>query len=267
MQEKDLRAYLQHGHTLVKGWLVPGAAEAIVALTAEQRALGLSGAVGEIGVHHGRLFILLYLLTQADEPAVAIDLFSHQDLNVDRSGEGDLARFKENLRRHAGPNTERLVIHEGDSTQLTSDQLVALGAGPFRMISIDGGHTAAITAHDLATTEGALMPGGIVVLDDCFNESWPGVVDGVHAYFSQPRGLVPFGIGANKTLFCHPQYAQRYSGVLKSFAQKTTERAFLGHDVVCFEYEPPSLGQWFRRADPFRFFRKTYHDLMSRLTR
>jgi hypothetical protein len=236
MNDGDLRAYLRHGHNLVKGWLVSGAAEAIVALSAEQRVCGLSGGVSEIGVHHGRLFILLNLLCVGDERAVAIDLFSHQDLNVDRSGAGDLERFKRNLRRHG--DAERLVLHEGDSTQLSSAQLVELARGPLRITSIDGGHTAAITAHDLATCEGALMDGGIVVLDDCFNESWPGVVDGVHAYFSQPRRIVPFGIGANKTFFCHREHAARYAAVLKKLDARAVERDFLDATVVCFECAP-----------------------------
>lgn len=267
MSQGDLRAYLRHGHNLVKGWLIPGAAEAIVALSAEQRASGLSGSVGEIGVHHGRLFIVLYLLTEGGEKAVAIDLFSHQDQNVDGSGAGDLARFKENLRRHADPDLRRLVVHEGDSTQLTSERLVALADGPLRIVSIDGGHTAAITAHDLATSEGALMEGGIIVLDDCFNESWPGVVDGAHQYFAQPRRIVPFGAGANKTFFCHREHAQRYAAVLRRLDRRAVEREFLGSPVICFEYAPWSMQRWLHRADPFRFFRRAYHDLLSRVGR
>src|ERR1700753_2789288 len=108
MKQGALRAYLRHGHNLVKGWLVPGAAEAIAALTAEQRACKIAGGIAEIGVHPGLLFLLLYLLTEGAEKAVAIDLFSHQDQNVDGSGAGDLARFKENLRRHSDPDLKRL---------------------------------------------------------------------------------------------------------------------------------------------------------------
>ena len=168
MQTKSLNAYLAHGHQLVKGWLFPGAPQAIVLLSEEQRRSRLSGGVAEIGVHHGKLFILLYLLSSDNELAVAIDLFSHQELNIDHSGAGDLECFKRNLCRHA--DTRRLVVHEGDSMQLTAAQLLELGGGPLRMISIDGGHTADITAHDLATAEGALAEGGIVLLDDCFKE-------------------------------------------------------------------------------------------------
>ena len=263
MSYGSLNAYLKHGHHLVKGWLQPGAAQAIVLLSQQQHADNLSGGAAEIGVHHGKLFILLYLLGAKNEPAVAIDLFSHQHLNVDRSGAGNLDRFKRNLRRHA--DLSRLVVHEGDSTQLTAAQLLQLGAGPFRLFSIDGGHTAEITAHDLSVAEGALAEGGIIILDDCFNEAWPGVSDGVHRYFSRPRSIVPFALGAGKTFFCQPAFAQRYSAVLKKMDPKSVEHEFLGSSAICFNFAPWTLAGWWRKVDATRTIRRAYHDLLSRL--
>jgi len=128
-------------------------------------------------VHHGKLFILLYLLCRAPEKAVAIDLFEDQHLNVDLSGNGDLAKFRRHLARHA--DDARLVLHQGNSMDLAGADLVRLAEGPLRFVSVDGGHTAEITAHDLAVADAALAEGGIIVLDDAFNEQWPGVADGV----------------------------------------------------------------------------------------
>jgi hypothetical protein len=140
-----------------------------------------------------------------------------------------------------------------------------LGRGPFRLISIDGGHTAAITASDLATCEGALADGGIVILDDCFNGEWPGVIDGVHQYFSVPRAIVPFAIGANKTFFCHRPLAGRYAATLKELDASAAEQEFLGYSVLCFTYRPRTLAGWFGKVDAFRFFRRVYHDALSRV--
>ncbi len=265
MANGNLNAYLKHGHHLVKGWLQPGAAHAIVLLSQQQRGANLSGGAAEIGVHHGKLFILLYLLGSENEPAVAIDLFSHQELNVDRSGAGNLERFKQNLHRHV-PDASRLIVHEGDSTKLTAAHLLSLCHGPFRLFSIDGGHTAEITAHDLTTAEGALGEGGIVILDDCFNEAWPGVSDGVHRYFSQPRTIVPFAIGAGKTFFCQQAFAQRYAAVLKKMDAKAVEHDFLGNTVVCFNFKPWTLSAWIRKVDATRMIRRVYHDFLSRLS-
>lgn len=267
LNQRKLRAYLGHGQHMVKGWLYRGAAEAIVELSDAQRKAGIGGGVAEIGVHHGKLFILLYLLTSKGEPAVAIDLFSNQELNVDRSGAGDLDRFKQNLRRHA--DLSRLVVYEGDSTQLKAMDLKRLASGPLRLISIDGGHTAETTAHDLATAESALHPGGVIVLDDCFHSMWPGVVSGVIRFFSQPRAIVPFGIGANKTFFCHDDkdLVGRFQAALKKLDPRAAEKEFLGHSVECFELAPRSLAGWYRKADPWRSIRRAYHDVFSRLSR
>jgi hypothetical protein len=264
VSEGRLKTYIAHGHQLVKGWLQPGATKAIELLSQEQRSASLSGAVAEIGVHHGKLFILLYLLSSENEPAVAIDLFSHQHLNVEGSGAGDMERFMRNLRRHA--DTSRLVLHEGDSTQLTAGHLLELGSGPFRLFSIDGGHTAEITAHDLATAEGALAEGGIIILDDCFNEEWPGVSDGVHRHFSEPRSIVPFGIGANKTFFCQRAFAARYTAVLQKMDRRAVAHDFLGCPVVCFNFTPWTLGGWIHKVDAGRMFRRAYHDILSRFS-
>jgi hypothetical protein len=262
MEKGKLGAYVKHGNHLVKGWLTPGAIQAIVRLSREQRNAGVPGGVAEIGVHHGRLFILLYLLGAAGEPVVAVDLFSRQDLNSDHSGAGDLDQFKKNLRRHA--DTDRLVVYEGDSMKLDAQKLIDLGGGPLRMISIDGGHSPEVTAHDLHVSEGALANGGVIILDDCFNEAWPGVVDGVRQHFSSPRSIVPFAVGAGKTFFCHHTFAQKYAAVLEAMDPKAATHKFLGAPVVCFSFRSRTLGAWIARVDAFRLFRRTYHDAMSR---
>jgi hypothetical protein len=53
--------YIHHGKFYVEGWLRTEAALAIAALSERQHALGVEGSTAEIGVHHGKLFILLYL--------------------------------------------------------------------------------------------------------------------------------------------------------------------------------------------------------------
>ena len=247
MEKGNLSAYVKHGNHLVKGWLTPGAIKAIVSLSMEQRKASVSGGVAEIGVHHGRLFILLYLLGVMGEPAVAIDLFSQQDLNRDQSGAGDLERFKKNLRRHA--DTDRLVLYEGDSTRLDCQKLIDLGRGRLRMISIDGGHSPEVTAHDLFVSEGALANGGVIILDDCFNEAWPGVMDGVRQHFSSSRSIVPFGVGANKTFFCHKEFAQAYAAALKAIDPKAVTHDFLGSRVVCFNFRSRALSLQISHAD------------------
>jgi len=262
MSDPRLTSYIRRGHRYVQGWLRPGATQAVIAFSTVQRQADVPGGVAEIGVHHGKLFILLYLLGCGDEPAVAIDLFSQQHLNFEHSGSGNLEKFKENLQRYADLN--RLIIHEGDSTELSSADLIKLGRGPLRLISIDGGHTPEVTAHDLGTAEGALADGGVIILDDCFNESFPGVAEGVFRYFSTPRTIVPFAVGAGKTFFCHPPFVLRYTAALQTMRAKIARHGFLGYRVLCLEFAPPTLAE---RIGKIETWRKLKHLPPARMVR
>lgn len=265
MNRKRLEAYLHRGQRRVEGWLVKGAAETIVALSDEQKRAGVNGAVGEIGIHHGKLFIVLYL-TGENEPAVAIDLFSAQHLNVDQSGGGNFAKFERNMQQFA--DTKRLVVQEGDSTKMNADDLLRLGKGEYRFFSIDGGHTPEITAHDLSIADGALAPGGVIIIDDCFNELFPGVCDGIFQYFAEPRNIIPFGICSNKVFFCHRGFSDRYLQVMRQLDGIQHERSFLQSPVVYVSFAKEALtvrigkmSAWRKVKDlpPSRLLRWIYH--------
>ncbi len=261
-----LDRYLKRGHRYVHGWVLPGAAKMVVAIAAVQRAQAVGGHIAEIGVHRGRLFILLYLLRRDGERALAIDLFSDQERNPEHSGHGDLDIFRANMARHA--DTDSLVVHEGDSTAIDGATVTRLLGGACRLFSIDGGHTPEITAHDLAVAEAALAPGGVIILDDVFNEMWPGVSEGLNRYFHARRGIVPFAIGGNKTFLCAPPFAARYIDALRPIAVKTAERDFLGARVLCCDFAPLSLAErvgryaaWRAVKDigPLKIARRAYH--------
>ncbi len=247
--------YIRRGRFYIDGWLRTEAARIVVALTARQRSLDIAGSVAEIGVHHGKLFILLYLLSRAPEKVVAIDLFEDQHLNIDNSGSGDFARFRRNLERHA--DTTRLVLHQGNSMDLSAAMLVRLAEGPLRFVSIDGGHTAEITAHDLATAEAAIAEGGIIVVDDVFNEQWPGVGDGVRRHFERRPNLVPFAIGANKTYFCRPSHRDIYYDAAVATASTVTATEFLGQPVAFLQFLRPGLKDKVSESPTWRRLRTT----------
>lgn len=238
MREK-LESYVRHGNHQVEGWLLEGAIELVRRLAAAQIEEEISGHIAEIGVHHGRLFILLALLARPEEVRVAIDLFEQQELNVDKSGRGDLAQFRENVNRHAG--MEGVVIHGGDSTHLTSDDVIRIAGGPIRLFSIDGGHTADITLHDLETAEKALSRGGIIILDDCFNERWPDVSTGFHRFFASRRQVIPFATGGNKTFLSSPASAARYQAAITDCGSHSSTREFMGYPVCCCEFDRASI--------------------------
>ncbi len=230
MNQAKLERYCARGHRAVEGWLSPVAIETIRLLADTQHTADLVGAVCEIGVHHGRLFILLCLFRRAGERALAYDLFGRQDENVDGSGAGDIARLRANLARH-GVSDDRVVIVEANSLALSAARIRADAGGPVRLFSIDGGHTAAATRNDLALAAGALAPGGLVVLDDFFNEAWPGVAEGACGFMAASaapgRPLVPVAIAGNKFMFTtDADWANHYQeAIMRSVLRAEYKRA------------------------------------------
>ena len=88
---KYLFEYIYQGSRNVYGWLYKPAIDIITSIANTQEALGINGPVCEIGIHHGKSFILIHLLTQDNEMSVAYDLFERQQENLDKSGLGDKA--------------------------------------------------------------------------------------------------------------------------------------------------------------------------------
>ena len=236
----SLAAYRASGHHTVQGWLLQEAIDFICELSALQHARGINGPVCEIGVHHGRLFILLHLLCAAEERSLAIDLFEMQDENVDQSGAGSREHLMRNLQTH-GCELARIDLLTENSLRLTAARIIdACGARP-RLFSIDGGHTAEATRNDLMLAEQSICDGGLVILDDYFNSAWPGVSEGACAFMREDRGqLVPVAITSNKFFLTNREAAatdyQRWLVEHHGGAKRST---VFGHEVVCFEPVPP----------------------------
>jgi hypothetical protein len=232
--------YLKHGMRTVDGWLRAGAARLIAETAHVQAQLDVRGHVAEIGVHEGKLFILLCVLRNPEEEAVAVDVFERQDLNRDKSGRGSKERLEINLRRHAKQGKPAILI-SSDSRSLSADSLTRAAGGPFRMFSIDGGHEADTVFHDLEVAARTLCDGGVIVLDDYFNEGWPGVADGTNRFFStgQFAELAPFAIAQNKLLIGRHGYVEEYRTALMARLRDKTkmrESTLFGHRVSYFDF-------------------------------
>lgn len=211
-----LEKYLIFGLSRVDGWLEPHSAQFIALLSRIQQDAGVTGSVGEIGVHHGKLFILLLLTSGGRDKAFAIDVFEEQQLNVDKSGHGDRAMLLRNIARWAPGSPQVTVIERSSLEVRPQDILRACEAA--RLISIDGGHTEECTLNDLRLCEGALSPKGIVILDDYFNQHWPDVSTGVARYLLSPAAkLRPFAISPNKLYLTRSENKEFYRTRLELF--------------------------------------------------
>jgi hypothetical protein len=200
----------------VGGWLTVESARAVAALADVQRHEGVTGGVGEIGIHHGRLFFILYLAMRPEERAFAVDIFEDQDLNRDGSGHGNKAIF---LRHLAALNGDpgRIRVLQQDSTTVRPEEILA-ATGPVRFMSVDGGHSQDVTANDLALANAVLTEDGILILDDVYNERWPGVAAAAFSYIVEPGvALRPFAVTPNKIFFCkNPVMAELYRERLRA---------------------------------------------------
>lgn len=193
--------YIRKESRTVSGWLARESAEVISFLAQSQIDAGLRGGVGEIGIHHGKLFLLLYLSLQDGERAFALDVFEEQQYNVDSSGLGDRAVFLKNLAK-VGGDEDRVSIFATDSRSI-SPHAVLSATGQLRLMSIDGGHTEDITHNDMGLAESLLLDDGILVLDDMYTERWPAVAAGAfRSMLESNHRLRPFAISPNKTYFC-----------------------------------------------------------------
>lgn len=195
--------YALREHLSVEGWLGIGAVATTIMLNEFQLNCGVRGSVCEIGVHHGRLFVLLALLRQEGETGVAIDVFENQHLNVDFSGLGSREIFWSNVDRCVGSRDDIVTLSADSLTLSPDDILSATHHQSIRLFSVDGGHTARHLLNDVRLASEVLSPGGVVVVDDFYNADWPGVNEGVFRYLMESPLLAPFCYGDNKLYLCH----------------------------------------------------------------
>ncbi len=190
-----LGAYLELGICEVEGWLSPTAAAMLAHLLLRQVRRGVRGDVCEIGVHHGKLFIVLANATVPGEASVAVDVFDQQEKNVDQSGRGDRAMFERNVAAYA-PGVALQVIQDSSLDLHRPDFLCRR----FRFVSIDGGHTAQATENDLWLAEKTLLDGGLAALDDILSANWTGVLTGLVNYKAAGGRLAPCALVPNKLI-------------------------------------------------------------------
>ena len=75
---KSAEHYVNMPQHAVGGWLDFEDLYAVKKLSDKQHSMGVFGSVGEIGVHHGLLFIGLALSAYTSEPLFAADVFADQ---------------------------------------------------------------------------------------------------------------------------------------------------------------------------------------------
>jgi hypothetical protein len=231
MKNPYLNSYVQDGFGRIEGYTIPQALDVLDVL--DQSELMSGEGVAEVGVHHGQFFMALNCLSKENRTSYAIDVFDDQDLNIDRSGRGNLSIFKDNLSkldRFKGRNTH---IIQQDSTSSSIDLTKTIKPGSLRWFSVDGGHTAQHTINDLMLANQVISDRGVVVLDDIMHYCWLGVIEGAIHYLRNYPTLVPFAIGHNKLWMCKLTHHQQFYDCLASSSlSRNWPQTFVGHKIV-----------------------------------
>jgi len=211
--QSSLTRYARRDSARIEGWFSRIDAEIFRALLEAQNAAGLTGAVAEIGVHHGKSFLPLCLALQEGERALCIDLFDRQDQNVDASGHGDREIFLGHLTAF-GVDLSRIDIVAGSSLDLSALDILQK-VGRVRFFSVDGGHWRDLVENDLDLAAATLTERGIVALDDFLHKEWPEVTIGGIDWLRKVQGVLePFALSDGKLYLAPAEVAKIYAMAL-----------------------------------------------------
>jgi len=97
-----------------------------------------------------------------------------------------------------GGDPARLTTIIDNSLQVSAQRVLESCHGRPRLFSLDGGRTVDTTHHDMTLALNTLCTGGVVFVDDYFQERWPEVSEGVCRFMLREGGLSPIAIGGNK---------------------------------------------------------------------
>jgi hypothetical protein len=221
VEATPLDAYLGSGIDKVEGWLLKDAVDLLLLLDSAQKRLQVTGNLGEIGVWQGKLLVLFCLLADSAEEVLGVDSFIH--CTPPQLCE---ERLTANMSAHA-PEFNGLVLIKKDSKLLSPNDLRRNGQG-FRLFDVDGDHSSEGAYSDLALAAQVINPGGIILIDDFFNDTCPGVSEGICRYFFEnpDSNLSPFAISGNKIFVTTHDHYDAYCSVVSEQVQSNEQALF-----------------------------------------
>lgn len=262
------------------GWLSVNAAQVFMVFHEfQRRKLGLKGHILEVGAHEARSSVFFTHLLDADETLHVSDLFDSQELNISKSAGSSFSAWKQNFSRFklGDPNVR---VHHGPSQALDPAEL---GSG-FRIAYLDGGHATDEVRSDLELAESILIEPGVAIVDDTFNQEFPGTTEGLISYvLADSSRLVPLLCFESKVALVSKSYYETYRTMLRDVLD-SDESWFLpaqqlcGYEVLTIRFYNnmvERVGNWFKHRVPalYRAFsrsdtaRAIFHSARRRASR
>jgi hypothetical protein len=221
---------MQTGFSQAQGRCSDTLVSIIPAIDSHQKRGAIHGGEAEIGVCYRKQFIMFNSVCDATEKSYAIDVFDKQEMNIDNSGLGSLAIFKDDPQaydRHLGPNVSII------STDSVTTNLVELIDQPVWLVSFDGCRAAERTISNLKKAQPRIHLECVIVLDDILNHHQLGVIEGAITFLRTQPMLVQIAIGLNELFLVNLSFAERYRELFRGQAMKTNYPAeFCRDDVV-----------------------------------
>ena len=210
----------------IQGWFASTPlVEILKRISLWQICQGIRGSIGEIGVHHGRMALVIFQLLHEGEKGIAVDLFDNQDEN-EGSGKGNEEYFRFYAQDILGDKWEKKIeVLCANSEALIPEDLVPrcedLKYSKFRMFSVDGGHSCKTTVNDLELVLSNMSEDGIIILDDYHHFNFIGVFQGGKIFMRRHPNWVPFYCsplieGTNKLMLCHQKRQKKYLNLMSS---------------------------------------------------
>ena len=176
------------------------------------------GAIGEIGIHHGRMFIPMLHLLKSDEIGTAIDLFDNQEENIDNSGKGSFVEFWNNCKVYLPSSTvDRIHTVNVNSKCLRAEDF----SHRYRLFSIDGGHTCETVMSDLELVVQIMTEYGVIIVDDFWHTGYEGVWQATSLFLGRATtNWAPFYVsalcnGSNKLMLCRKKHVDMFFNMFK----------------------------------------------------
>ena len=230
-----LERYVANSMETVQGYLTSLDARLIAVLLSYQDANNIYGSLCEIGVHHGRLFLMLALARRSGEKALAIDLFEDDAINSNTRHAGRDRALMTNARR-LGINLSEEETFKTSSLDVEPNDILARTNGPIRFFSVDGCHLYKPVENDLKLAESTLSEDGIIAVDDFFNKDWADASFATYDLLRRTDRIVPFAI-TSKLFLAPPAMAEKYKIALSGSAELAHSYyvQILGRDVLTFK--------------------------------
>ncbi len=230
-----LDKYISRSMTGVQGYLTVLDARIIATLLSYQDENVARGHLCEIGVHHGRLFLMLALARRSGERAVAIDLFEDDAINSNTRHAGRNRALSINAQR-LGIDLSEDETFKTSSLDIKPADILARTTGRVRFFSVDGCHLYHEVGNDLRLAEQTITPDGIIAVDDFFNTEWADVSFATGDFLVRSNAIVPFAI-TSKLYLAAPEAAEKYKKALLEVSDvaRITNVQILGKDVLALK--------------------------------